>query len=173
MPTEPQAIVVTGVAGSGKTTVSRALAHHYGYTFVDADDFHAPDARAQMAAGVPLRDAQRTPWVDRLAHELRRLARQGDSSVLAFSGLRAEHRQRLRDCGVPMRFVHLHAAPSVIEARLAGRGDHFMPMNLLASQFEALQSPNAEPDAVVVDVDASHSQVIDRVIAALETPGAS
>src|SRR5690242_16540799 len=95
-PTSPHAIVVMGVSGSGKTTVARALAAHYGDVFIDADDFHADDAKTQMAAGVPLSDAQRQPWVDALAHALRDQADQGRSTVLAFSGLRAAHRQRLR-----------------------------------------------------------------------------
>lgn len=168
MPVKPHAIVVIGVAGSGKSTVALALARHYGYVFLEADEFHTADARAQMAAGVPLTDEQREPWVDALVRELRRHAQQGRSSVLAFSGLRAVHRQRLRDSGVPMRFVLLHASPSVIAARLAGRRDHFMPLALLASQFDALQPPTAEPDVVAVDVSGSQTQVLDLAIAALE-----
>lgn len=166
--TEPNAIVVIGVAGSGKTTVARALAQHYGYTFLDADDFHTANAKAQMEAGVPLTDEQREPWVGDLERELRRRAQQGRSTVLAFSGLRAAHRQRLRDSGAPTRFVFLHAAPPVIAARLAGRSDHFMPLHLLASQLSALQLPTAEPDVVMVEVDGPREEVLEQVIAALE-----
>lgn len=173
MSVEPQAIVVIGVSGSGKTTLARTLAAHYGYLFVEADDFHSPEARALMGAGVPLDDALREPWVEALAHELRRLAQQGQSSVLAFSGLRAAHRQRLRDSGVPIRFVFLHAAPDVIAARLAERRDHFMPATLLATQFEALQPPYAEPDVLAVDVSGSPAQVLARAISALEAGGSS
>jgi gluconokinase len=167
MDAKPLAIIVIGVAGSGKTTVARALARHHGYAFLDADDFHAADAKAQMQAGVPLTDAQRAPWVATLAHELRRHARQGESSVLAFSGLRAVHRQALRESGVPMRFVFLHAPRDVIAARLARRDDHFMPTELLADQFDILQLPSAEPDVLFVDVGTSQAQVLDRVLAAL------
>lgn len=168
MPAEPNAIVVTGVSGSGKTTLARALAAHYGNVFLDADDFHSAEAKARMGAGVPLDDALREPWVAALAHELQRQALQGHSSVLAFSGLRAAHRQRLRDSGVPTRFVFLHASPDVIAARLAVRSDHFMPATLLASQLDALQPPCAEPDVVVVDVSGSPTQVLERAIAVLE-----
>jgi len=158
-----------GVAGSGKTTVARALASHYGVAFLDADDFHSIDDKMQMAAGLPLTDAQREPWVDVLARELRQLAQQGRSCVLAFSGLRAAHRQRLRDSGVPMRFVFLHAPPAVIAARLAGRDGHFMPSQLLASQFDALEPPTTEPDVLTVDVSGPPAQVLARVIASVET----
>ena len=164
----PNAIVVTGVSGSGKTTVALGLAGHYGCAFLDADEFHSDQARAQMRAGIALTDAQRAPWVALLANELQRLAGQGKSAVLAFSGLRAAHRQRLRESGVPMRFVFLHAAPAAIAARLAARTDHFMSATLLASQFEALQIPAFEPDVVAVQTDGSPAQVLERVIAALE-----
>ena len=169
MPDTPHAIVVIGVAGSGKTTVAHALARHYGDVFVDADDFHTTDAKARMAAGEPLTDEHREPWVGVLVRELRAIAQQGRSSVLAFSGLRAMHRQRLRDSGVPTRFVFLHAAPRVIAARLSGRRGHFMPSELLASQFDALEPPSGEKDVVTVGVDGPPSQVLEQVIAALET----
>ncbi|BDU15784.1 gluconokinase [Lysobacter auxotrophicus] len=166
---EPNAIVVTGVSGSGKTTVALGLAGHYDYDFLDADDFHSIDARAQMQAGIALTDEQREPWVAALARELQRHAERGRSTVLAFSGLRAVHRQRLRDSGVAIRFVFLHAAPAAIAARLAARTDHFMSATLLASQFEALQIPTFEPDVIAVQTDGSPAQVLERVIAALES----
>ena len=167
MDARPLAIIVIGVAGSGKTTVARALARHLGHAFLDADDFHAADAKAQMQAGVPLTDGQRVPWVATLARELRRHAQQGRSSVLAFSGLRAVHRQALRESGVPMRFVFLHAPRDVIAARLAGRLDHFMPAELLENQFDVLQVPSAESDVLFVEVGASQAEVLERVLAAL------
>lgn len=168
MTAPPPAIVVIGVAGSGKTTVALGLADHYGYAFLDADDFHSAAAKAQMAAGVPLTDAQREPWVEILAGELRHSAAQGRSCVLAFSGLRAAHRQRLRDSGVPLRFVFLQAAPEMIAVRLEARSGHFMPANLLASQFDALQAPTTEKDVISVDINGSPAQVLDKAIAALE-----
>lgn len=164
----PCAVVVMGVSGSGKSTVALALAEHYGFEFLDADDFHSEAARAQMAAGVPLTDAQRVPWVRRLGEQLRRHAEAGRSSVLAFSGLRREHRVLLRACGVPLRFVFLHAEPAVIAARLAARGGHFMPAALLDSQLQALQAPADEPDVIAVDVAAPPQVVVAEAIARLD-----
>jgi len=172
LPQRSEAIVVMGISGSGKTSVAQALAQHYGYAFLDADDVHSAEAKAQMARGIPLTDAQRVPWVAALALRLRQSVDAGRSIVLAFSGLRRAHRQQLRDSGVPMRFVFLHAARHVIAARLAARSGHFMPPTLLQSQIDALELPLEEPDVVSVDVDASFDEVVADAIAQLDAaPG--
>ncbi|MBV6884635.1 gluconokinase [Xanthomonas euvesicatoria] len=163
----PLAIVVMGVSGSGKTTIAHALAVHYRFRFLDADDYHSVAARAQMAAGQPLTDAMRLPWVELLSATLRDCVQAGESVVLAFSGLRSAHRQLLRNSGVPMRFVFLHAAPHVIAARLSNRAGHFMPPTLLDSQLQTLELPLDEADVVSVDVDASVPAVVQDAIAQL------
>ncbi len=163
----PMAIVVMGVSGSGKTTIAQALAAHYHFRFLDADDYHSVAARAQMAAGQPLTDAMRLPWVELLAATLRERVQAGESVVLAFSGLRNTHRQLLRGSNVPMRFVFLHAAPHVIAARLSARAGHFMPPSLLDSQLQTLELPLDEADVVSVDVDATVPEVVQDAIAQL------
>lgn len=163
----PLAIVVMGVSGSGKTTIAQALAAHYGYRFLDADDYHSVATRAQMAAGQPLTDAMRLPWVELLAATLRDCVQAGESVVLAFSGLRGTHRQLLRRSGIPIRFVFLHAAPHVIAARLSARAGHFMPASLLDSQLQTLELPLDEADVVSVDVDATVAEVVQDAIAQL------
>jgi gluconokinase len=168
MPATPRAIVVMGVAGSGKTAVAQALARHYGFAFLDADEFHSAEARARMAAGIPLTDVEREPWVEALVETLQRRARAGDSVVLAYSGLRAAHRQRLRESGMPLHFVFLHAPPHVIAARLAARTHHFMPPALFASQLRALEVPTGEADVLAVDAAPPLGAVVADAIAALE-----
>ncbi|MFA0922365.1 gluconokinase [Xanthomonas fragariae] len=163
----PLAIVVMGVSGSGKTTIAQALAAHYGFRFLDADDYHSVAARAQMAAGQPLTDAMRLPWVELLSATLRDCVHAGQSVVLAFSGLRGTHRQLLRGSGVPMRFVFLHAAPHVIAARLSARAGHFMPPTLFDSQLQTLELPLDEADVVSVNVDATVTDVMQDAITKL------
>ncbi|WAT14899.1 gluconokinase [Xanthomonas fragariae] len=163
----PLAIVVMGVSGSGKTTIAQALAAHYRFRFLDADDYHSVAARAQMAAGQPLTDAMRLPWVELLSATLRDCVHAGQSVVLAFSGLRGTHRQLLRGSGVPMRFVFLHAAPHVIAARLSARAGHFMPPMLFDSQLQALELPLDEADVVSVNVDATVTDVVQNAITKL------
>ena len=172
LPQRSEAIVVMGISGSGKTSVAQALAAHYGLAFLDADDFHSAQAKAQMARGVPLTDAQRAPWVAALALCLRQSIDAGRSVVLAFSGLRRAHRQQLRDSGVPMRFVFLHAAAHVIGERLARRSGHFMQPGLLQSQIDTLELPLDEPDVLSVDVDAPFDAVVADAIQQLDAmPG--
>ncbi|KAF1716121.1 gluconokinase [Pseudoxanthomonas wuyuanensis] len=168
VPAPVQAIVVMGVSGSGKSLLARALAEHYGARYLDADDFHSAQARARMASGQPLTDAMRAPWVDALAAALRDHANRGETAVLAFSGLRAAHREQLRaGSGLRLLFLFLQGEPGLIAQRLSARTGHFMPPALLDSQFEALQAPEAEPDVLAIDISPPPAQVIAAAIAAI------
>jgi len=164
-----QAVVVMGVSGSGKSLLARALAEHYGARYLDADDFHSAQARARMASGQPLTDEMRVPWVAALAAALRDHADRGETVVLAFSGLRAAHRALLRTrSGLGLLFLFLHGAPELIAQRLGARAGHFMPPSLLESQFETLETPNAEPDVLPIDIAPPPPQMIAAAVAAIE-----
>jgi len=141
-------VVVMGVSGCGKSTVGEALAASLGWRFLDADDFHPPANVAKMAAGTPLVDEDRWPWLDRLAAEMRAINAGGGDAVLACSALRQAYRDRLAAAG-DVRFVHLAGDLPTIAARLASRQHRYMPQSLLASQFATLEPP---ADAIAVDV---------------------
>jgi carbohydrate kinase (thermoresistant glucokinase family) len=141
-------VVVMGVSGCGKATVGEALAESLGWRFLDADDFHPPANVAKMAAGTPLVDEDRWPWLDRLAAEMRAINAGGGDAVLACSALRQAYRDRLAAAG-DVRFVHLAGDLPTIAARLASRQHRYMPQSLLASQFATLEPP---ADAIAVDV---------------------
>jgi len=158
--------VVMGVSGSGKTTLARALAGAWPATFLDADDFHDAAAKARMASGRPLTDRMRAPWVERIADELRRRAAAGERVALAFSGLRRCHRERLRDTGLPLRFLFLQGRAELIAERMRARRGHYMPVELLDSQFAALEEPVGEADVIAIAVDLSPEIQLRR---ALET----
>lgn len=160
-------VVVMGVSGSGKSTLARALAERLGWRYVEADDFHDADSKAWMSSGRPLSDAMRTPWIAALADELLERHAQGEDVVLAFSGLRREHRERLRATGLPLRFLFLHDDRGLIAARMRGRDRHFMPVELLDSQFQALQDPRGEPGVQVIEIDDDPAQVLERALAVL------
>ena len=156
-------IVLMGVCGSGKTAVGRALAADLGWTFFDGDDFHPPANVAKMAAGAPLDDADRWPWLDRLGDEITAVNERGADAVLACSALKQAYRDRLVR-GDDVRFVHLCGDRDTIAARLAARSHRYMPPKLLDSQFATLEAPN---DAVVVDVRDSIPVQISKIRTAL------
>jgi len=152
-------LVVMGVSGSGKSTVGAALAAVLGWRFLDADDFHPPANVAKMAAGTPLTDADRWPWLDRLVAEMRGILAQGGSGVLACSALKAAYRERLARAG-DVRFVYLEGDIDTIGARIAARRHEYMPASLLASQFATLEPPR---DAFVVDVRLAVDEQVARI----------
>lgn len=165
-------LVVMGVSGSGKTSLAIALAKHYGYQYLDADDFHSEDSRARMASGLPLTDEMRTPWVMALQAHLRAEAEQNQHCTLAFSGLKHFHRNMIRAAGLKTLFIFLAGDKLTITDRLQKRTNHFMAPNLLDSQFESLEPPSTEHDVLKIDIAAPLEQVIARTIAAIDaTPG--
>ncbi len=164
----PQVAVVMGVSGSGKTTLAGLLAEAWQATFLDADDIHDEAARIRMATGLPLTDAMRDPWVARIAVELARRVAAGERVVLAFSGLRRRHRDRLRDTGLSLRFLFLHGDKALIATRMQGRSGHYMPASLLDSQFETLEMPEGEADVVALAIDRPPADVLRGALAALD-----
>ena len=165
----PQVVIVMGVSGSGKTTLARLLAREWQATFIDADDIHDAAARARMAAGLPLTDAMRDPWVARIADELLQRVAKGERVVLAFSGLRRRHRERLRATGLSLRVLFLHGDQALIAARMQVRIGHYMPASLLDSQFEALEMPLGEADVVTLAIDRPPADVLRDALALLGT----
>ncbi|HEY3178360.1 MAG TPA: gluconokinase [Casimicrobiaceae bacterium] len=143
-------VVLMGVCGSGKTKVGRALAESLGWPFHDADDFHPPANVAKMAAGIPLTDDDRWPWLDRMVDELAHAGADDGNAVLACSALRQIYRDRIARAG-NVRFVFLKGDMTTIAERLATRSHKYMPASLLPSQFATLEEPS---DALVVDIRA-------------------
>ncbi|MCH6482308.1 gluconokinase, GntK/IdnK-type [Pseudoxanthomonas sp. LH2527] len=161
-------VVVMGVSGSGKTTLARALADAWPATFLDADDFHSEAAKTRMAGGHPLTDRMRAPWVRRIAADLQRRVAAGERVVLAFSGLRRRHRDRLRATGLPLRFLFLQGDPALVAARMQARQGHYMPPSLLDSQFDALELPQAEPDVTRIAMDDTPAVQLRHALAMLD-----
>jgi gluconokinase len=144
-------VVLMGVCGCGKTVVGQALAADLGWPFFDGDDLHPAGNVAKMAAGMPLTDTDRWPWLDRLAAEMGAILARGGDAVLACSALKQAYRDRIASCAhAPgdVRFVHLDGDYDTIAARLTTRRHRYMPATLLASQFATLEKP---ADAIVVD----------------------
>ncbi len=158
----PLHVVVMGVTAAGKSTVGLALARALGAEFIDGDTVHPPANVAKMAAGIPLTDEDRRPWLRSLAALMADRDARGVATVVACSALRRSYRDILR-AAVPdgtTFFVHLDAAPDILADRMRDRS-HFMPPSLLESQFDTLERLGPDEAGVTVDV----SGPIDAVVA--------
>ncbi|MBW4721318.1 gluconokinase [Saccharothrix sp. SC076] len=139
-----------GVSGSGKTTTGKALARRLDVPFADADDFHPPANIAKMAAGVPLDDTDRAPWLRAIGDWL---AAHPDGGVVTCSALKRVFRDGLRAAAPGVRFVHLAGDPEVVRRRVARRSGHFMPASLVDSQYADLEPLGPDEPGVVLDLD--------------------
>lgn len=147
----PPLVVVMGVSGCGKTTAGARLAERLGVAYGEADDFHPQRNIDKMSSGQPLDDADRAPWLAAIGAWLHQ---QGDRGAVATcSALKRAYRDVLRTAAPATVFLHLAGSRAVIEARMQGRSDHFMPTSLLDSQFATLEP--LEPDEPGLTVDAT------------------
>lgn len=149
-----------GVAGSGKTTVGRALAAELGWKFDDADQHHSPANIAKMRRGTALTDADRSQWLAELHAVVERAIDRREHLVLACSALKERYRDALRGGLRPVRFVHLEADEATLRRRLDTRTGHFVGAEILPSQLAALERPH---DAVVVDAAKSPSAIVAEI----------
>jgi gluconokinase len=153
-------VVLMGVAGCGKSSVGAALAAALGVPYRDGDDLHPPANVAKMAAGIPLDDADRAPWLGLVGQALA----DGAPLIIGCSALKRRYRDQIRAAVPgPVTFVHLSGTRAVIETRMSARQNHFMPVTLLDSQFAALEPPTADEAALTVDID----QLLEAVVAAI------
>jgi carbohydrate kinase (thermoresistant glucokinase family) len=167
-----RAVVVMGVAGSGKTTIAQGLAAALGWRLLEGDVFHPPENVAKMAAGTPLSDEDRWPWLRAIAAETDRLGALGVRAVIACSALRRAYRDILIGDRADVGLVYLRGDKALIGARLAARTGHFMPAALLDSQFATLEEPGPAERAIIVSVAGPPASIVATIRAAIPTPGA-
>ncbi|XP_074876402.1 putative gluconokinase isoform X1 [Buteo buteo] len=169
-------VVVMGVSGSGKTTVGSRLAAKLGWKFYDADDYHSPESKKKMAEGKPLNDEDRMPWLCALHDILRREDAFGQDAILACSALKKMYRYVLlsgpfaiasnepEESGekeaLKILFVHLDGPTDIITGRLEKRRGHFMPPELLKSQFDTLEPPSPPENFITVSLEKSLPEIV-------------
>lgn len=161
-------VVLMGVSGSGKTTIGERLAERMRAVFADADDYHPAANKEKMAAGHPLNDEDRQPWLEILNRLMRGWHDEGKSGVLACSALKQKYRETLSQ-GIPVegiRFVWLDGSEELISGRLAARHHEFMNPNLLQSQFKTLEPP---ANALRIVNDRAPDEVASSILERLST----
>ncbi|MGR0318204.1 gluconokinase [Agromyces sp. ZXT2-3] len=163
---EPDAaVVVMGVAGAGKSSLAAAVAERLGAAFVEADDLHSTRAKEQMAAGIPLTDADRWPWLGRVAARIRAEHAAGRRVVVSCSALRRAYRDVLRrDGGSDLAFVHVHGSEAELADRIGRRTGHFMPPSMLASQLATLEPLADDECGIVVPLDVPLADAVARTV---------
>jgi gluconokinase len=166
--TDPCALVVMGVSGSGKSTIADSLAARLGWRCEDGDKFHPASNVVKMSAGHPLTDEDRWPWLQAIADEIDRVCKAGERAVIACSALKRTYRDILVHGRNDVRIIFLNGTQELIAGRLAARKGHFMPPGLLTSQFATLQPPDANEHPVTVSIDAKVETIIDDIIRQLK-----
>ncbi|WP_245990286.1 gluconokinase [Tabrizicola piscis] len=157
-------IVIMGVSGCGKSSVGEGLSARLGIHYRDGDDLHPAANVEKMRAGIPLTDADRWPWLDRVSAVLASEA----PVIVGCSALRRAYRDRLSaGAGGPVTFIHLSGSRDLIAGRMATRTGHYMPTSLLDSQFAALEPPGPE-EALTIDIDQSLPALIAAIAIHLE-----
>lgn len=164
----PRAILIMGVSGSGKSTLAALIAEALDCPYLEGDSFHSPGNVSKMRTGEPLQDEDRWPWLDRLGTAAAKAITSQGLVVLTCSALKRSYRERIRrKVGAPMAFVLLTTDAAELARRLSDRTDHYMPASLLASQLAALERPDDDEHAVVLDASARPDRLCDIVIARL------
>ena len=157
-------VIVMGVSGSGKTTVAERVATTLGWTFQEGDKLH-PDANvAKMAAGHPLDDTDRAPWLAIIADWVDARLRAGEDGLITCSALKRAYRDRIGNGRPGVQIVYLHADRATLQAHVQGRHHEFMPTTLLDSQLATLEEPGADEHVIEVDVSNTVEQTVAEVL---------
>jgi ribose 5-phosphate isomerase A len=160
----PPVLVIMGVSGAGKTTVAQELAMRLGWSFEEGDLLHPEANVAKMHAGIPLTDADRQPWLERVAAwiDSRRAAK--EPGIVTCSALKRAYRQIIIGSRPEVRLVYLRGGRDLMAEHLAGRSGHFMPAGLLQSQIDTLEEPGPDEEPLTIDVSAPAGQAAAEII---------
>ncbi|MBR0795202.1 gluconokinase [Bradyrhizobium jicamae] len=156
-----------GVSGSGKSTIADHLAIRIGWRYEDGDSFHPASNVSKMHAGQPLTDEDRWPWLRAIAAEIDRTCKASERAVIACSALKRSYRDILVHGRRDVRIVFLDGTRELIASRLIARKNHFMPPELLASQFRTLEPPTADERPIVVTIDRTVDIIVEDIVSQL------
>jgi gluconokinase len=169
-PAMPSVLVVMGVSGCGKSTIGTQIAIQLHWEFEDGDWFHPASNIEKMHSGHPLTDDDRWPWLNAIADFVDATRRAGNRAVIACSALKRSYRAIIVGNRPDVRLVYLKGDIDLIARRVAARHEHFMPLELLQSQFAALEEPGPDENPIVVSVEPPPRAIVAQVLAALTAP---
>lgn len=158
-------VIVMGVSGSGKSTIGALVADAMDVPFLDGDSLHPMSNISKMAAGTPLTDEDRWPWLEIVGDELAGTAAAG--IVIACSALKRSYRDVIRAKAPDTIFLHLDGSLEVLSSRLEGRSGHFMPPALLQSQLSALEPLGADERPVVIDIAQGITEILEQAVSGI------
>ncbi|CAM2810752.1 gluconokinase [Vibrio rarus] len=160
-------IIVMGVSACGKSTIGAQLAQRLGYKFIDGDDLHPRSNIQKMASGTPLNDDDRIPWLERISDAAYSLESKNEHSIIVCSALKKKYRDQIRSGNNNVVFLFLDGDLELITTRMQQRQNHFMKMNMITSQFDALERPDSEPNTLVISIDDTIDNIVERAVIAI------
>ena len=163
----PVVLVLMGVSGCGKTTVAQILSERLDWAYEEGDALHPPANVAKMAAGHPLDDADRAPWLAKVADWVDERLEAGECGVITCSSLKRSYRTLIGRRGAGVEFVYLHGSRELIASRLVSRHGHYMPASLLDSQFATLEEPGADEAAIRIEIGEPPVAIANAIVDAL------
>ena len=166
-------LIITGVSGSGKTTIATTLAEQLGWPFKEGDELHLPSNIIKMHSGHPLDDRDRWPWLEKVADWIDGWRQAGTAGVITCSALKRSYRDFLASGRPEVRVVYLHGEKAVIAARLAERKGHFMPRSLLDSQFAVLEEPDPDEESIRLETDRLVGDIVAEIVRDLKQASAT
>ena len=154
-------VIIMGVSGCGKSTIGKKLAQKLGCSFLEGDDFHPTENITKMKKGIPLTDQDRLPWLKKISEKCAHENNIGNNLVVACSALKKKYRLILNNTH-NYELVHLFGDLKTIKQRMSKR-DHFMPIKLIESQFETLEPPAKEEDAIATEINLPIEALVDKI----------
>jgi len=161
-------LVIMGVSGSGKTTIAQGLSRKLGWLYQEGDALHPPSNVAKMSSGTPLTDADRLPWLHKIAAKIDEWRAAGVSGVVTCSALKRSYRDIIAGNRPDVIVVYPKGSQALIAARMAERKGHFMPASLLDSQFGTLEEPSPDENAITVGIDRAPDAIVDEIVHRVE-----
>src|SRR5258708_14818047 len=156
-------LVIMGVSGSGKTTIATGLSRKLGWQYQEGDALHPPANIEKMKSGQSLSDADRLPWLHRIAAKIDEWRAGGVSGVVTCSALKRSYRDIIIGNRPEVALVYPKGSKELIAKRMAARHGHFMPTSLLDSQFAILEEPSPDENAIVVDIARTPDEIVEEL----------